>query len=266
MGARAARRQPAPAGGTVRGLVRDGERLAAVGPHRAAGPRRGGGGRAMLGGADPEVLRDLVAEQNDATLAQSADRLAERAGAGASTRARSAVCCCGLICRGKKTLHATGQDRPTSPPRVTRGAGDARRRRTPTVDLPRRERPRHPHDSRPCPGAARPAGGGAPSRRALATANHPRRDRPRRHGRRHGGRRGHQHRGLCRLHRAGAGARPKARPGAVLVMDNLAPHKAAAARGRSIQPVSRAAICRPTRPTSTRSSRVEAPGRLTATS
>ena len=43
-------------------------------------PRRGGGGQAMLGGTDPAVLRDLVAEQNDATLAQYADRLAERTG------------------------------------------------------------------------------------------------------------------------------------------------------------------------------------------
>lgn len=44
------------------------------------GPRRGGGGHAMLDGVDPQLLRDLVAEQNDATLAQYADRLAERCG------------------------------------------------------------------------------------------------------------------------------------------------------------------------------------------
>ncbi|WP_241671187.1 hypothetical protein [Dankookia rubra] len=43
-------------------------------------PRRGGSGQAMLGGTDPAVLRDLVAEQNDATLAQYAERLAERTG------------------------------------------------------------------------------------------------------------------------------------------------------------------------------------------
>jgi transposase len=43
-------------------------------------PRRGGGGRAMLGGADPAVLRGLVAEQNDATLAQYAERFTERTG------------------------------------------------------------------------------------------------------------------------------------------------------------------------------------------
>jgi transposase len=32
-------------------------------------PRRGGGGHAMLGGTDPAILRDLVAERNDATVA-----------------------------------------------------------------------------------------------------------------------------------------------------------------------------------------------------
>lgn len=36
----------------------------------------------MLGGADPAILRDLVAEPNDATLAQYAERLAERPGGG----------------------------------------------------------------------------------------------------------------------------------------------------------------------------------------
>ena len=45
-------------------------------------PHRGGGGHAMLGGTDPTILRDLVAEQNDATLAQYAERLAERTGGG----------------------------------------------------------------------------------------------------------------------------------------------------------------------------------------
>src|SRR4051794_8767723 len=34
------------------------------------GPRAHGGGRRPLGGADPPVLAGLVAEQNDATLAQ----------------------------------------------------------------------------------------------------------------------------------------------------------------------------------------------------
>jgi len=43
-------------------------------------PRPGGGGHSLLDGADPAILRDLVAEQNDATLAQYAERLAERTG------------------------------------------------------------------------------------------------------------------------------------------------------------------------------------------
>ncbi len=43
-------------------------------------PRKGGGGHAMLDGVDPQILRELVAEQNDATLPQYADRLAERCG------------------------------------------------------------------------------------------------------------------------------------------------------------------------------------------
>src|SRR3712207_2951008 len=43
------------------------------------GPKRRGGGRPPLGGAS-EVLTALVAERNDATLAEYADRLAERAG------------------------------------------------------------------------------------------------------------------------------------------------------------------------------------------
>ena len=44
------------------------------------GPRAHGGGRRPLGGADPQVLAGLVAEQNDATLAQYGTRLAERTG------------------------------------------------------------------------------------------------------------------------------------------------------------------------------------------
>ena len=43
-------------------------------------PRKGGGGHAQLDGVDPRILRELVAAQNDATLAQYADRLAERTG------------------------------------------------------------------------------------------------------------------------------------------------------------------------------------------
>jgi transposase len=59
--------------GTVNGwlrLARSGQRA----------PRKGGGGHPLLGGADPAVLRDLVAEQNDATLLHYAEKLAERTG------------------------------------------------------------------------------------------------------------------------------------------------------------------------------------------
>lgn len=52
-------------------------RLAQSG-QRAA--RKGGGGHPMLGGIDPAVLRDLVAAQNDATLFQYVEGLAERTG------------------------------------------------------------------------------------------------------------------------------------------------------------------------------------------
>src|SRR4051812_39181278 len=50
----------------------------------------------------------------------------------------------------------------------------------------------------------------------------------------------------------------KARPGTVLVMDNLARTRPPPRGRRSTAPASRGATCRPTRPTSTRSSR---PGR-----
>ena len=43
-------------------------------------PRAHRRGRRALGGADPQVLVGLVAEQNDATLAQYRARLAERTG------------------------------------------------------------------------------------------------------------------------------------------------------------------------------------------
>ena len=59
--------------GTVNGwlrLARSGQRA----------PRKGGGGHLLLGGTDPAVLRDLVAEQNDATLLHYAEKLAERTG------------------------------------------------------------------------------------------------------------------------------------------------------------------------------------------
>lgn len=51
------------------------------------GPRPRRGGRRALNGADPQALAELVAEQNDATLAQYGARLAERTGVRASAAA-----------------------------------------------------------------------------------------------------------------------------------------------------------------------------------
>jgi putative transposase len=71
--------------GTVCGWVgiarREGRRAA----------RAHGGGRRALGGADPQVLAALVAEQSDAMLRQYCARLAERTGVSVSPAA---------VCRG----------------------------------------------------------------------------------------------------------------------------------------------------------------------
>jgi transposase len=97
--------------GTVSGWLR----LARLG-QRA--PRGGGGGHAPLDGADPAILRDLVAEQNDATLAQYAERLAERTGG---------------RCFDPSTLSRALRrlDLPRKKDAARRGAGPARRRRRP---------------------------------------------------------------------------------------------------------------------------------------
>jgi transposase len=75
------------------------------------GPRAHGGGRRLLGGADPQVLAGLVAEQNDATLAQYRARLAERTGVGVS---EAAVCrtLTRLGLSRKKDLARLGADPP----------------------------------------------------------------------------------------------------------------------------------------------------------
>jgi transposase len=73
------------------------------------GPRAHGGGRRPLGGADPQVLAGLVAEQNDATLAQYGARLAERTG----VRLSEAAICRALTRLGlsrKKDLARLGAD------------------------------------------------------------------------------------------------------------------------------------------------------------
>ena len=71
---------------------------------RSPKPRRGG--RAPLGG-EREALAGLVAERNDATLAEYADRLAERAGVGRSPSA---------LCRAPKALGLARKKRPSRPP------------------------------------------------------------------------------------------------------------------------------------------------------
>ena len=67
-------------------------------------PRRGG--RAPLGG-EREALAGLVAERNDATLAEYADLLAERTGVRRSPSA---------LCRALKALGLVRKKRPSRPP------------------------------------------------------------------------------------------------------------------------------------------------------
>jgi transposase len=71
---------------------------------RAPRPRRGG--RAPLGG-ERETLAGLVAERNDATLAEYADRLAERTGVRRSPSA---------LCRALKALGLARKKRRSRPP------------------------------------------------------------------------------------------------------------------------------------------------------
>src|SRR3982751_2856125 len=84
-------------------------------------PRPPRGGRAPLGG-EREALAGLVAERNDATLAQSADRLAERTGV---PRSGSALCralrALGLV-RKKRRSRPPSRIARTSPRRGPRGA------------------------------------------------------------------------------------------------------------------------------------------------
>ena len=74
---------------------------------RAPRPRRGG--RAPLDG-EREALAALAAERNDATLAEYADRLAERAGVRRSPSA---------LCRALKALGLARKKRRSRPPSKT---------------------------------------------------------------------------------------------------------------------------------------------------
>ena len=70
------------------------------------GPKPHGGGRVPVGGAGG-VLAELVAERNDATLAEYADLLAGRAGVRRSPAA---------LCRALKTLGLVRKKRRSGPP------------------------------------------------------------------------------------------------------------------------------------------------------
>jgi transposase len=71
------------------------------------GPRPYQGGRRALNGADPQVLADLVIDQNDATLAQYGARLAERTG----VRASAAALCRALARLGLRRRKDTARER-----------------------------------------------------------------------------------------------------------------------------------------------------------
>ena len=89
--------------------------LAAARSEGRRGPRPRGGGRRALGGADPRLLAALVDEQGDATLAQYAARLAERAGGG--RRPSPAAVCRALARLGlprKKPCTRASEDARTS--------------------------------------------------------------------------------------------------------------------------------------------------------
>src|SRR3954454_6161309 len=81
---------------------------------RAARPRRGG--RPPVGG-EREALAALVAERNDATLAEYADLLADRTGVRRSPSA---------LCRALKALGLARKKRPSRTPRRIAGTWPSR--------------------------------------------------------------------------------------------------------------------------------------------
>src|SRR4051794_7986449 len=197
-------------------------------------PRRGG---TRPVGGEAATLAGLVAERNDATLAEYADRLAERTGVRRSPSA---------LCRALKALGLARKKRPSRPPSgigrtwPRRGGGGAPggagaappapawwgragarpRGRRPGRDRPRpprlrrRDRDRHPDDAAVRPrrqGRAR-RGQGAPG--AVGAADRYRRPRTGRPGREPGRRRRDRYGGLPRLRRGGpdpGAARPARR-------------------------------------------------------
>src|SRR3954469_25079677 len=174
---------------------------------RSPKPRRGG--RPPVGG-EREVLARLVAERNDATLAEYADLLAERAG---MRRGPSA------LCRALKALSLVREKRRSRPPSGTgrtwprcerHGAGTWPGRPGPPR-LRRRDRDRHPHDPRLRPRRSRPEGARQGALGALGAADRDRRPRARRRGRQQGRRRRDRRGRVPGLRRAGPSPRA-ARP------------------------------------------------------
>ena len=93
-------------------------------------PKPRGGGRALAGG-EAEALGALVAERNDATLAEYADRLAEYADRLAEYADRLAERAGvrrspSALCRALKALGLVRKERRSGPP--SRGAGTSPRR------------------------------------------------------------------------------------------------------------------------------------------
>jgi transposase len=120
-------RVPAERFGVGLGTVNGWLRLAREEGRRAPLPSRGG--PKPLGGADPALLAGLVAERNDATLAEYAAMLAERT---AGRRFSASVLCRALarlgLARKKRRSGPRSRTAPTSPPRARRGGRRSPRR------------------------------------------------------------------------------------------------------------------------------------------
>jgi transposase len=84
-------------------------------------PRRPRGGPKPLGGVDPALLRGLVAERNDATLAEYAAMLAARVGLEVSASALCRALARLGLGRKKRRSGRASRTAPTSPPRARRG-------------------------------------------------------------------------------------------------------------------------------------------------
>jgi transposase len=86
------------------------------------GPRpMGGGGKPPLGGTDPAVLAELVAERRDATLAEYADMLAARTGQRFSRPALCRALARAGLRRKKRRSGRRSRSAPTLPRRVRLG-------------------------------------------------------------------------------------------------------------------------------------------------